>query len=68
MTWAQRLKRVFLIDVTICEHCGAAVKIIACGTGDLAPGPVTAGTRSPGRLGRSVRIITLTHLCFPPLG
>ena len=30
MTWAQRLKRVFLIDVTICEHCGGALKIIAC--------------------------------------
>jgi hypothetical protein len=30
MTWAQRLKRVFKIDVTVCEHCGAAVKIIAC--------------------------------------
>jgi hypothetical protein len=26
MTWAQRLKRVFLIDVTVCEHCGGAVK------------------------------------------
>jgi hypothetical protein len=30
MTWAQRLKRVFKIDVTVCEHCGGAVKIIAC--------------------------------------
>jgi hypothetical protein len=30
MTWAQRLKRVFLIDVTVCEHCGGAMKIIAC--------------------------------------
>jgi Putative transposase len=30
MTWAQRLKRVFLIDVSVCEHCGGAVKIIAC--------------------------------------
>jgi hypothetical protein len=26
MTWVQRLKRVFLIDVTVCEHCGGAVK------------------------------------------
>ena len=30
MTWAQRLKRVFNIDVTICNRCGGAVKIIAC--------------------------------------
>ncbi|MBT7047421.1 MAG: IS91 family transposase [Gammaproteobacteria bacterium] len=30
MTWAQRLKRVFNIDVEICSHCGGAVKVIAC--------------------------------------
>ncbi len=30
MTWAQRLARVFKIDVTVCERCGGAVKIIAC--------------------------------------
>ena len=29
MTWAQRLKRVFNIDVTTCSHCGGVVKIIA---------------------------------------
>ena len=29
MTWAQRLKRVFDIDTTICSRCGTAVKIIA---------------------------------------
>jgi len=29
MTWAQRLKRVFKIDINICNRCGAAVKIIA---------------------------------------
>ena len=30
MTWAQRLKRVFNIDVTTCSYCGGAAKIIAC--------------------------------------
>jgi hypothetical protein len=30
MRWAQRLARVFKIDVTVCEQCGGAVKIIAC--------------------------------------
>jgi ribosomal protein S27E len=30
MTWAQRLKRVFDIYITICNRCGGAVKIIAC--------------------------------------
>jgi len=29
MTWMQRLKRVFNIDVEICEHCGGHVKVIA---------------------------------------
>ena len=29
MTWAQRLKRVFNIDIEICQACGGAVKIIA---------------------------------------
>ena len=30
MTWAQRLKRVFHIDVETCSKCGGAVKVIAC--------------------------------------
>jgi hypothetical protein len=30
MTWAQRLKRVFNIDVETCSGCGGAMKIIAC--------------------------------------
>ena len=30
MTWAQRLKRVFAIDIETCGECGGAVKIIAC--------------------------------------
>ena len=29
MTWAQRLKRVFKIDILTCGHCGGAVKVIA---------------------------------------
>ncbi len=29
MTWAQRLKRVFRIDIETCRHCGGALKIIA---------------------------------------
>jgi hypothetical protein len=29
MTWAQRLKRVFNIDIETCGQCGGAVKIIA---------------------------------------
>ena len=30
MTWAQRLQRVFNIDIEVCDRCGGSVKIIAC--------------------------------------
>ncbi|MCP5348343.1 MAG: hypothetical protein H7A04_15925 [Pseudomonadales bacterium] len=30
MTWAQRLKRVFRIDIETCEKCQGPVRIIAC--------------------------------------
>ena len=30
MTWAQRLKRVFNIDIETCSDCGCAMKVIAC--------------------------------------
>lgn len=30
MTRAQRLKRVFNIDVSICPKCGGEAKVIAC--------------------------------------
>jgi hypothetical protein len=29
MRWAQRLKRLFGIDVSTCIHCGGAVRIVA---------------------------------------
>ena len=29
MTWAQRLKRVFKIDLETCETCGGRMKVIA---------------------------------------
>lgn len=30
MTWAQRLKRVFNIYVSVCPKCGGEAKVIAC--------------------------------------
>ena len=30
MTWAQRLKRVFNIDIETCGRCGRSLKVIAC--------------------------------------
>ena len=29
LTWAQRLKRVFRVDIETCRHCGGRVKVIA---------------------------------------
>ena len=30
MSWAQRLKRVFQIDIESCPECGGHVRVIAC--------------------------------------
>ncbi len=30
MTWAQRLKRAFNIDIETCQACGGEVSIVAC--------------------------------------
>lgn len=30
MTWAQRLKRVFNIEIETCHRCGGTVRVIAC--------------------------------------
>jgi hypothetical protein len=29
-TWAQRLKRVFNIDIVVCARCGGSIRVIAC--------------------------------------
>ena len=31
LTWAQRLKRVFEFDITLCPHCGGSLRVIAGG-------------------------------------
>ena len=30
MTWAQRLKRVFSVDIEVCGRCSGSVRVIAC--------------------------------------
>ena len=56
MTWAQRLKRVFNIDITICEECGSAVKVIAS-----IEDPVVIPTALAALAGQALKQI-LAHL------
>jgi hypothetical protein len=58
MTWAQRLKRVFGIEIETCEQCGGKVKVIASIEdptvigrilGHLASRELPAGSRPPSR-------------------
>lgn len=30
MTWMQRLKRVFAIDIETCPRCGGKIRVVAC--------------------------------------
>ena len=50
MTWAQRLKRVFTIDVTTCVHCGGAVRIVASIEEPAAIGAILAHFAKLGAL------------------
>jgi len=45
MTWAQRLKRVFNIDIEICEKCQGPVRIIACVEGPVVIRQILAHLR-----------------------
>jgi hypothetical protein len=44
MNWAQRLKRVFNIDVSTCGHCGGAVR---CGSWPASKNPPPSAPSSP---------------------
>jgi uncharacterized membrane protein len=51
MTWAQRLKRVFSIDIETCQACGGAVKIMPKALAALA-GQALACIEDPGVIRR----------------
>ncbi len=42
MTWAQRLKRVFKLDLESCEDCGSQVRVIASVEDPLVIGKILA--------------------------
>ncbi len=60
MSWAQRLKRVFNIDIEVCGHCGGSVKVIACIEDQDVIGRILAHLREKEQ-GRP----TLSHLVPP---
>ncbi len=49
MSWAQRLKRVFKLDLQSCEGCGGQVRVIACIEDPVVIGKILAylETRRP---------------------
>jgi hypothetical protein len=56
MSWAQRLKRVFNIDISTCDACGSAVKVIAS-----IEDPVVIPTTLASLAGQALKQI-LAHL------
>ena len=56
MTWAQRLKRVFRIDVETCQACGGAMKIIASIEDPAVTGKILAHLEQAAPGGEVVRL------------
>jgi len=52
MTWMQRLKRAFNIDIEVCEHCGGST-----GTNVFAALQIMAETHKKGQSGSEVPLI-----------
>lgn len=47
MSWAQRLKRVFKLDLQSCEGCGGQVRVVACIEDPLIIGKILAHLETP---------------------
>ena len=56
MTWAQRLKRVFNIDITSCSECGSDVRIIASIEDPVVIGKILAYVERAAPDGEAVRL------------
>jgi hypothetical protein len=48
MSWAQRLKRVFNIDIETCSVCGGSMKVVACIEDPLVINKILTHLRSKG--------------------
>jgi hypothetical protein len=57
MSWAQRLKRVFKLDLQSCEGCGGQVRVIACIEDPLVIGKILEHVErtGPGTAGAGQR-------------
>ena len=66
MTWAQRLKRVFKIDIATCSSCGGRVKIIGAIEESLAIKQILEFMRSQEKGGRSKKNCLLPPERAPP--
>ena len=68
MSWAQRLKRVFNIDITQCEACEKFnVKIIACITVSVVIGKILSHLDKLSNKPRDNRLSILPPLHAPPI-
>jgi hypothetical protein len=56
MSWAQRLKRVFGIDIETCPACGGAVRIIASIEDPVVIGKILAYVERAAPDGEAVRL------------
>ncbi len=50
MHWAQRLKRVFKLDLQSCEGCGGQVRVVACLEAPAVIGKILAHLERAGPL------------------
>ena len=63
MTWMQRLKRVFGIDIETCERCGGKVKIMA----SIEAPAVSAPILKPLEQKEVLKAIIQSHERPPPV-
>lgn len=68
MSWAQRLKRVFRIDIEQCERCGGKVKIIASMEDPQVIGKILAHLEPTEQARRSAADLATAHRARGPPG
>jgi len=62
LTWAQRLKRVFAIEIETCRRCGGRLRVIAS---IEAPSRCRAADRASSKLATFAQAISNTNVAAP---